>query len=253
MRKQKKDRPLVTISTVSHGDAKKIERLLASMKRYEQGDQFQVIVTDNLGNDLPVLNESEWQTLTVIRNKEPLGFAYNQNQAFQYAVGEYFCVLNPDILFEQEIFVSLIGWLESGQADIVAPLILDANAIPQDSYRDFPTPFEIIRRRLPGYRFVSPAIDATGLVIPDWIAGMFMLMASETFRSLSGFDEKYHLYFEDVDFCARAKLAGLKLLVDTNVRVFHDAQRASRNNIIYLLWHIQSAIRFFTSSVYKKL
>ena len=80
-----------------------------------------------------------------------------------------------------------------------------------------------------------------------------MLMASETFRSLSGFDEKYHLYFEDVDFCARAKLAGLKLLVDTNVRVFHDAQRASRNNIIYLLWHIQSAIRFFTSSVYKKL
>jgi GT2 family glycosyltransferase len=253
MRKQKKGRLPVTLSIVSHGDAKKVEQLLESLKRYEQTDRFQIIVTDNLKDDVSELGGSEWQSLTLIRNQKPLGFARNQNQAFQYSVGEYFCVINPDVHFKQEIFVSLIGWLESGHADIVAPLILDVNAIPQDSYRDFPTPFEIIRRRLPGYKFVSPTIDATGLVRPDWIAGMFMLMASETFRSLSGFDEKYHLYFEDVDFCARAKLAGLKLLVDTNVRVFHDAQRASRNSTIYLLWHLQSAIRFFTSSVYRKL
>ena len=117
--------------------------------------------------------------------------------------------------------------MENRQADIVAPLIVDAEAANQDSFRDFPT--------------------------PDWIAGIFMLMISETYRALSGFDEIYRLYFEDVDLCARAQLAGLKLLIDTNVRIRHDAHRASRKNPIYLLWHIQSAVRFFTSDVYRNI
>ena len=253
MRRQKNDRPLVTLSTVSHGDAKKVEQLLESVERYEQAEKFQVIVTDNLQNDVPQLDGSAWQSLDIIRNKEPLGFARNQNQAFQYAAGKYFCVINPDVVFEQEVFGSLVKRLENQEADIIAPIIVDASATSQDSYRFFPTPFEIMQRRLPGYRFRPPPADTAGLVRPEWIAGMFMLMESEIFHSLSGFDEKYHLYFEDVDFCARASLAGLKLLVDTNVRVRHDAQRASRKKIIYLVWHIQSAIRFFTSSVYKKL
>ena len=80
-----------------------------------------------------------------------------------------------------------------------------------------------------------------------------MFMRSETYRVLNGFDEKYRLYFEDVDFCARAQLAGLKILVDTNIRIQHDAHHASRKNLIYLFWHIQSAFRFFTSPVYKKI
>ena len=253
MRKQKIDDPLVTLSIVSHGDAQKVEQLLESLDRYEQADQFQVIITDNLGNNIPELNGLKWQSLAIIRNKKPLGFARNQNQAFQSALGKYFCIINPDVLFEQEVFSTLIQWLENRQADLVAPLIVDASATPQDSYRNFPTPTDMIRRRLPGYRFEPPAVDTTGLVRPEWIAGMFMLMASKTFRGLSGFDEKYHLYFEDVDFCARAGLAGLELLVDTNVHVRHDAQRASRKKMMYLLWHIQSAIRFFISPVYKKL
>jgi GT2 family glycosyltransferase len=80
---------------------------------------------------------------------------------------------------------------------------------------------------------------------------MFMLMKSATYREIRGFDERYRLYFEDVEFCARARLAGLKLMVDTNVKIQHNAHRASRKEFIYLLWHLQSAIRFFTSPTYK--
>jgi hypothetical protein len=106
---------------------------------------------------------------------------------------------------------------------------------------------------LPGYHFIPPAANVDGLVEPDWIAGIFMLMKSETYREINGLDEKYRLYFEDVDFCARAKLAGLKLIVDTNTRIQHNAHRASRRKLVYLLWHIQSAVRFFTSPTYKKV
>ncbi len=249
---KKNDQPLVTLSIVSHGDANKINLLLDSLKKYEYAGQLEIIITDNLGNNIPEMNGSEWQSLSIIRNKKQRGYASNHNQAFQGAAGKYFCVLNPDVQFEQEIFLPLIARLEDRQADIVAPLIVDSNAVLQDSFRDFPTPFEIVRRRLPAYRFTHPPVDEAGLVSPDWIAGTFMLMRNETYRSINGFDQKYRLYFEDVDFCARARMAGLKLLVDTNVRIQHDAQRASRKKLVYMLWHVQSAIRFFTSPVYRK-
>jgi GT2 family glycosyltransferase len=244
--------PLITISIVSHGDSRKIITLLESICKFEQTESIQVIITDNLGNELPGVDDSPWSSLTILRNEQPDGFARNQNRAFQLATGKNFCVLNPDVIFVQEVFQSLLRWLENDQAKIVAPLIKDTNAVLQDSYRDFPTPFEVIRRRLPNFQFVPPSADASGLVWPDWIAGMFMLMRRQTYLDINGFDEKYRLYFEDVDFCARAQLAGLKILVDTKVHVQHDAHRASRKKILYLLWHIQSAFRFFTSPVYKK-
>jgi N-acetylglucosaminyl-diphospho-decaprenol L-rhamnosyltransferase len=241
----------ITISIVSHGDWKRIEQLLESLQLHEQLGRLQIILTDNLWNEIP--NEISIPDVTLLRNRSPLGFASNQNQAFRTAAGKYFCILNPDVVFEEEIFPTLIGRLESGQADIIAPLIVDSSATPQDSFRAFPTPFELVRRRLPGYRFSPPSKDEAGLVRPDWVAGMFILMKSETFRQLQGFDERYHLYFEDVDFCARARLAGLKLVVDTNIRVQHNAHRGSRKKLVYLLWHLQSAVRFFTSIVYKRV
>lgn len=248
-----KSAPLITLSVVSHGDGKDVHCLLESIVKFEKSHSIQVIVTDNLGHEITEIDDSPWSSLDIVRNEANLSFARNHNRAFQLARGKYFCILNPDVLFEQEVFPPLIELLEREPADIVAPLVVDANAVPQDSFRDFPTPLELIQRRLPGYHFSHPQADATGLVQPDWIAGFFMLMRSETYRELKGFDERFRLYFEDVDFCARARLAGMKLLVDTHQRIQHNAHRASRKKLIFLLWHIRSAIRFFNSPVYKKV
>jgi len=247
-----KSTPLISVSVVSHGDAADVYHLLESIEQFEQAGLIQMIVTDNLGDEIVEIDDSAWSSLNIVRNETILSFARNHNRAFHLARGKYFCVLNPDVLFEQKIFPPLIGLLERERADVVAPLVVDSNATPQDSFRNFPTPLEIIHRRMPGYHFSPPPVDANGLVRPNWIAGFFMLMESETYRELNGFDEKFRLYFEDVDFCARARLAGLELLVDTDLRIQHNAHRASRKKLIYLLWHIQSAIQFFASPVYTK-
>jgi N-acetylglucosaminyl-diphospho-decaprenol L-rhamnosyltransferase len=247
---------LVTVSIVSHGDAKKTKSALESIQIHEQSHKIQIIVTDNLGNDLPELDPSPWASLIILRNQKIMGFAHNHNQAFKLATGKYFCVLNPDILFVEHIFPLLIKRLER-EAAIISPLIIDSSNTIQDSFREFPTPLSILKRRLPGYHFTALPPDDLGIIHPDWIAGMFMFMRSETYCQLGGFDEKYHLYFEDVDFCLRARSLDLPVpgrvlpLVDTNLHIQHNAQRASRKNLRYLLWHLQSAIRFFTSKVYK--
>jgi GT2 family glycosyltransferase len=244
---------LITVSVVSHGDADKIGRLLTSLHNHEQDtSRFQIILTDNLGKELPEFDPAPWASLHILRNRVPLGFAHNHNNAFRLAQGQWFAIINPDLVFERPVFTKLLDRLQTDLNTILAPYIVDETGHIQDSFRRLPTPFEIVRRRLPGYKFRAPEPDGDGLIHPDWIAGMFLFMNCEVYRKLGGMNERYRLYFEDVDFCTRAKLAGMKILVDTQVRVRHDAQRSSRRKLFYLLLHTQSAFRFFASPVYRQ-
>ncbi len=244
---------LITLSVVSHGNAEQIGHLLASLQKQEQATRrFQLIITDNLKNDLPDFDPSPWASLHVLRNEQQLGFAQNHNNAFKISNGKYFAILNPDLIFERPVFEQLITNLHEHQADVIAPKIVDENGTAQDSFRAMPSPFEIIRRRLPGYKFKPYQPDDAGLIHPDWMAGMFWLMKTDIYRQLGGMDERYRLYFEDVDFCTRARLKGMKLLVDSRIQVRHDAQRSSRRKLYYLFLHTQSALRFFTSPIYRQ-
>jgi hypothetical protein len=242
----------ISLSIVSHADSEKISNLLNSLQNHEQNTkQFQVILTDNLGNDLPEFDSTPWASFHIIRNKKQLGFAQNHNNAFKLATGKYFAILNPDLIFETPIFDSLIDTLEKHQIDLIAPKIVDEKGVTQDSFRGLPTPLKLVMRRLVGEKKESFIANPDGLIQPDWIAGMFWLMKSETYRQLGGMDEKFFLYFEDVDFCTRARLQGMKISVDTNVQIQHDAQHSSHKSLYYLFLHLRSAIQFFMSSVYR--
>lgn len=245
--------PLITLSVVSHGNKDKVSDLLASLQRHESDTKrFQLIITDNLKDDLPDFDPSPWASMKILRNDQSRGFAENHNRAFEFASGEYYAILNPDLIFDRPAFDGLITSLHAHDADLIAPQIVDEGGGTQDSFRPLPTPFELIRRRLPGYHFQPPLPGDNGLIRPDWIAAMFWLMPSELYRSLGGMDVRYKLYFEDVDFCTRARLRGYKILVDPNLSVRHDAARSSRRNAYYLFLHTQSAFRFFTSQVYRQ-
>ena len=78
----------------------------------------------------------------------------------------------------------------------------------------------------------------------DWIAGMFMLVKSNHFRNIRGFDEKFFMYLEDVDICKRTYSDGGVVIVDPREKVIHDARRASFKSFQHLKWHILSLIRF---------
>ncbi len=248
--------PLITVSVVSHGDSTPLQACLRSMAMHETGERIQLIVTDNLGPDLPNLDPSPWNSLTMIRNDRPAGYARNHNAAFGHARGEFFCVMNPDVCFIQNVFGALIASIEGGKGAIAAPLIVDSSGLVQDSFRKLPSPQRILRRvlhrLLPGH---SPNHDYAldeAILRPDCIAGTFMLLRHSTFADLHGFDARYHLYFEDVDLCTRARLRGLQSVVDTGVRVQHEARHSSHRQWRYLLWHLQSMMRFFSSPVYRE-
>ena len=72
---------------------------------------------------------------------------------------------------------------------------------------------------------------------PDWVAGMFMLFRKDVYAELAGFDERYFLYYEDVDLCWRLRKRGLDVRLVPTVSATHDARRQSRRSVRHLRWH----------------
>lgn len=181
--------------------------------------------------------------LVVVENAVPRGFGANHNAAFTYCGSQWFLVLNPDIRLRATTLDALIAHA-APQAGLVAPRVLEPGKLGPEAHRHLPTPWELWRRRRPGYPVPAQ---------PDWIPGMFMLLRCEAFAALSGFDERFFMYCEDVDLCARLQLAGWRLQIAEDVVVEHAAQRASNQSLRPLLWHVASLLRLWVNPSFWRL
>jgi len=244
--------PDISISVVSHQQLALVSKLLDDLAAHCQDSYFEVILTLNLDETLPFTLERFSFPVKLIRNPSPKGFGANHNQAFSQASGRHFCVLNPDIRFNSNPFSALLACLQDAMIGVVAPLVCGPDGRVEDSARYFPSPLKILgkvinRNQGPDY------VIGEALLYPDWVGGMFMLYAREIFARLGGFDERYFLYYEDVDICARLKLLGYCAQLCPQAQVVHHAQRSSHANFKYLRWHLRSMMRFFLSPVYWRL
>jgi len=234
----------ITVSLVSHGQAAFCASLLADLAALAPSSVEKLVFTINIPEQLPPLPELPFP-VEFIRNARPLGFGANHNQAFARCASAYFAVLNPDLRLQRDPFPPLIARLADPKVGLVAPLVLEADGRVADFARRMVSPWEVIRRRV-------VASDACGGIDqPDWLAGMFLVLRSETFSSLRGFDTRYTLYCEDVDLCARLRLRGLRLEVVREVSVTHLAQRASRRSLPRMLMHGSSLLKLWSSPVYR--
>lgn len=238
----------ISISIVSHNQALIVKRLLLDFQKY-CSTGIEVLLTVNVSEKLPFEKQEFDFPLHLIVNDRPRGFSSNHNAAFQISRNNFFCVMNPDIRLNSNPFPALMTCLDNRLAGAVAPLIVDPSDNIEDSARRFPTPFSILRKAFKLNAKMDYDCPAEPFH-PDWIAGMFMLLPRDRFREMGGFDEKYFLYYEDVDLCARLHLAGYQIILCPLVSVIHEAQRASHKNLRYLKWHILSALRFYLSRVF---
>jgi len=242
---------MLTISVVSHGQGRLVPALLTTLETHKPTCGFEVLLTLNVSEPDPTENLKLTYPVRLIKNSVPYGFGKNHNRAFSVSKGRYFCVLNPDIVFIEEVLSHLIGRMESVGAGIIAPGIVDASGKVQDNFRKLPTPQRLIAKCLGASRNDDLVeVNKIGLAYPDFISGMFLLLKSSLFRQLGGFDERYFLYYEDVDLSLRCRLAGYPVVVDTRIKVIHEAQMSSHRSLRYLRWHTTSAVKFFTSRLF---
>lgn len=226
----------VTVSIVSHGHEAWLPGLLAQLAQTGAGIVARVVLTHNVPGAQALLLDSSWPfELVQIRNDQAAGFGANHNRAFSHARTPLFCVLNPDVaLQEPGIWQALAASAVDAGVGCAFPVLLNADGSIQDSIREAVTPWALIRRRVFGRREQRM----------DWVSAAFWVVPSAVFERLGGFDERYFMYCEDVDFCLRLQLAGLRL-VRVPVHAVHPAQRHSHTRWRHLRWHVISLLRLW--------
>lgn len=243
----------ISLSVVSHGQLTLVQNLLEDLQRYCMGEalSIEVILTLNLPEQVSFDLGRFSFPVRVITNILPKGFGANHNEAFKLATGRLFCVINPDIRLMENPFPLLVAHLLKSTG-VIAPLVRNTQGRIEDSARLFPTPWHILlkairHKRVPDYVIGHECLQ------PDWVGGMFMLFQRNAFSSMHGFDERYFLYYEDVDLCARMKLRNFTVVLCPQVSVIHDARRSSHRSVRYAMWHLRSMIRFFLSKPFRSI
>lgn len=226
-----------------------IERLqvtrLDSAKRV--GYRLQVIVVDNGSVDGSV-NELKNFTLpalrfTLIENKENLGFAEGNNVGIRVALkdgADYVLILNNDTLVDKNLILQLIKtFSDYHDAGIISPKIYFA-----PGFEFHKTRYKKNERGkviwyaggkldwdniLSSHRGVDEVDSGQydRVVETDFATGACMMIKLEVFKKIGLLDKDYFLYWEDVDFCQRAKKAGFKVLYTPTTHIWHKVARGS--------------------------
>ncbi len=234
---------IITLSVISHKQQHLVKELLNDLEAYAC-HTIQVDLTLNLPEVLTFEVADYSFPIHIIRNQQAKGFGANHNQAFGLCDTPYFCVINPDIRLVENPFIRLIAALNEYSAALIAPKVRNPEGGVEDSVRKFPTPFSVIKKVLSRQKKSDYSTDNV-IINPDWVAGMFMLFKSKQYRLIGGFDERYFLYYEDVDICKTLKKAKQDIVFCPNVTVIHQARRSSHKKLTYLVWHVKSMLRFF--------
>ena len=236
----------MVVSLVSHGHAVMVQRLLHQIAQDGSTVLRRVVLTLNLPEPEPAEPATGWPfVLDIRRNPRPRGFGANHNAALEGATEAFVCVLNPDVVLVGETFSGL--QVAAAQAGVGGGLVLsypvqiDALGRVQSSERALPSPGALFFRRVLG-RTESRV---------DWVNAACMVLPLAAWQKVRGFDESYHMYCEDVDFCLRLRLAGGQL-IKAPVRVVHVGERASSRSWRHLGWHISSLVRLWRSPVYQQ-
>jgi N-acetylglucosaminyl-diphospho-decaprenol L-rhamnosyltransferase len=200
-----------------------------------------VVVTDNLSPDDSVakltsaVEKNDWQSWVTI---QPLpsngGFAYGNNAAIRPAIDsldkpDYILLLNPDTIVHPGAIKALLDFMESyPKAGIAGSRLEDPDGTAQRSaFRFHSIAGEFERGIRVGFvtkllknKMISPP-PPTQLEQCDWVAGASMMVRRAVFESAGLMDDKYFMYFEEVDFCLAAKRAGWSCWYVPESRVIH--------------------------------
>ncbi len=180
----------------------------------------EVIVVDNASRDgTAALVRERHRWVTLVASPDNLGFAAGNNLAARHASGRHVLLLNPDAMPESGALRRGVALMdEHPRVGLGGGELLDVAGLRQPSARMFPTlrdelfTLSGLAWRFPRSRLFARLdrrwADPEQAAQVDWIPGAFVFIRAELFKRLGGFDERFFMYYEEVDLCRRLYAAG---------------------------------------------
>ena len=230
------DSPAISVLMVVYGGgAMAIDAVAALVEHTTQ--PFEVILVDNASKDDSVATIREGVAgLTLIAEDHNLGFGGGNNRAAREARAPVLCMLNPDARVTAGWLDPLLAALADPHVGAVAPaLVADDGGLQEVGamvdHWGYTGPI--------GTRgFGEPVPAPAGRVVVDYASAACLLIRTDVFRSLDGFDPTYRLaYYEDLDLCMRLWERGLQVWGEPASRVIHLGGGTVTPVVSQALWH----------------
>jgi len=231
--------PLVDIIIVNWNSGAQLARCLRHVD-FARNDGYEIdriVVIDNASSDCSAsdLTNNNYH-LTVWRNAENLGFAAACNQG---ALGTRADYLNPDVYLCQDSLRLLVAFLNDPRnckIGICGPKLVDAAGRTQRTCARFPRAGDFFINSLGLNRAFPVAFRSCAMTewphedsrAVDQVIGACFLIRSSVFRQLKGFDERFFVYFEEVDLCLRCKQVGYDVYFLNEAKATHTGGGCSR-------------------------
>lgn len=251
--------PSIDIVIVNWNAGEQLRECLESITAADHGncELKRVIVIDNASSDASA-ERLNFQNipLTVIRNGENRGFAAACNQGARASTSDFVLFLNPDTrLFADSLSkcVHIFRRNENSSVGIIGPRLVDELGKTARTCARFPTlrmfvgnAFKLnllLPRAFPEHFMLEWDHLCSREV--DQVIGAFFLVRRKVFEELGGFDERFFVYFEEVDFSFRAFQAGWKTLYCAEATAFHKGGGCSEQvKARRLFYSLQSRILY---------
>jgi len=249
----------LAVVVVNYNSSDDLARCLASLRRHPPSCDHAIVVVDNASRD-PGLERvrSAYPDVRWLLNRENLGYARGANLGIAAVPADYALILNPDIEVQPGALDALMALADARpRAGIVAPQLLGLDGEVQHSSRRFYTFRTLLLRRTPlGWLFPNSRSVREHLMLDfdheseravDWVLGGAMLVRRQARERIGPLDERFFLYFEDIDWCYRMWQAGWEVLYTPAARFVHGHRRASAKGAFRreFWFHMGSLISFY--------
>lgn len=191
-----------------------LEQCIRSVQRATTTLDSEIIVIDNNSSDQSCdMVRKLFPDVTLLENKENVGFSKANNQAVAVAKGEYICVLNPDTAVAEDVFINCFNYAETiNNMGALGVYLMDGTGrfLPE-SKRNVPTPKHSILKLFGlGGSYYAKHLTDDSKGQASVLVGAFMLLKRSIYMEVGGFDEDYFMYGEDIDFSYKIEKAGYK-------------------------------------------
>ncbi|MBD3724741.1 MAG: glycosyltransferase family 2 protein [Flavobacteriaceae bacterium] len=257
-----------------------LEQCVLSVQKALEGIDAEIIVVDNASSDDSCqMIKEKFPEVTLIENKDNLGFPKGNNIGVAQAKGEYICILNPDTVVAEDTFsktLDFVNRLRQAQSDkkqsqvelvetdfgiIGCKLIDGSGKFLPESKRGVPTPWVAFTKIFGLYKlfpnsswfnqYYAMHLNENQSGEVDILVGAFMVMKRDLYLEVGGFDEDCFMYSDDIDLSYLVKKAGYSNYYYADTTVIHYKGESTVRDGLYMK-RFREAMQFFYKKHFKK-
>lgn len=195
-----------------------------------------IVIDNNSSDDSCAMVKKLFPEVVLIQNDENVGFSKANNQAVQFAKGEYVCILNPDTVVAEDTFIKLLDFSGTKKdLGIVGCRLIDGTGkYLRESKRNTPV-VRVAAQKMLGKvsNYYAHHLKQNEIGKVDVLVGAFMFLKKEVYNDLKGFDEDYFMYGEDIDLSYRLLKAGYSNYYYGETTIIHYKGESTLKNRAY--------------------